>query len=153
MNERVICNGISWQQWRIVCRDVAHRRCWRTLSPDVAFPAHRNSSSSRQKTCQPAWFAPRNVCHASFSARLAENHPFKFATAYRTVRYPAANRNAAADGRGTVANRIFPPTTSCRFETCPRGEASPYTWVSSNNNNNNNHHHHHHCRSFWWWRT
>lgn len=22
MNEGVICNGISWQQWRIVCRDV-----------------------------------------------------------------------------------------------------------------------------------
>lgn len=52
MNEGVICNGISWQQWRIVCRDVrivpvdGHYR--RTLRF-----RHTGTSSSRQKTCQP----------------------------------------------------------------------------------------------------
>lgn len=53
MNEGVICNGISWQQWRIVCRDVrivavdGHYR--RTLRFRRAV-----TSLSRQKTCQPA---------------------------------------------------------------------------------------------------
>lgn len=79
MNEGVICNGISWQQWRIVCRDVrivpvdGHYR--RTLRF-----RHTGTSSSRHKTCQPAMIRaaecmPRELLHRWQKATHSNSRP------------------------------------------------------------------------------
>lgn len=105
MNEGVICNGISWQQWRIVCRDV------RIVAVDGHYRRtlrfrHTGTSSSRQKTCQPTWFVaecmPRELLRWQKAIHSNSRPPIELLR--------AANRNAAA----VVGNRILPPTPSCR---------------------------------------
>lgn len=138
MNGGVICNGISWQQWRIVWQNGRIVVCWRTLSPDVAFPAQPGTSSSRQKTaCQPVWFRAFGMYATRTAATAALPH---IALCYQKADHSnsqlssccyTTNRNAAAPTACLKRKRRPTPRHSLRVSrqsSISRGRSWHRAW-------------------------